>query len=592
MKPYMGIWRHPHGVYYARKKVPDRLVQEVGKAWLKQSLRTKDIRLANVLAKPVLAEFDRILARAEPVSEGTTPPTTVLDAKLIKRIADHHYASVLAEDDRIRRSGTGSQALFNNLTKQLKDAGVAFQSPFRVETPEFGLSDRELEHDKDTLAVVLPGARSALARGDISIIGEELDELLAVFRLNVARGGAAYRELGYGVLKAHVRGLEALAERHRGQVVETPPIPVTADDTRGACNVPIPEHSGNKATLRDAFEGWQKAKTRPVSTVKEFDRAIRLFEELHGILPLTAITRTHVRRYREALQKLPVRCETLAEGERRSDDAPHMKPKTINKLLSGPQAMWAWGKKNGLLPEDVSLSNPFDGMTLEEDTSTREPWDISELRTLFASPVFTKGHRPEGGSGEAAFWLPLLGIFTGARLGELASLARSDVITDEQTGVAYLKIVEDEARGRRIKTTSSRRAVPVHSELIRLGFLSKVVEPATGQLFPLIEPGFKDGYGEKWSKWFGRYIRSIGITNRASVFHSFRHGFKDALRAAGVSEDVNDALTGHAGVGGVGRKYGAKEMMRRFGLPRLADAVAQVAYPGLDLEHLLIADQK
>ncbi len=34
-----------------------------------------------------------------------------------------------------------------------------------------------------------------------------------------------------------------------------------------------------------------------------------------------------------------------------------------------------------------------------------------------------------------------------------------------------------------------------------------------------------------------------GITNRASVFHSFRHSFKDALRRAGVSEDVNDALT-------------------------------------------------
>jgi len=50
----------------------------------------------------------------------------------------------------------------------------------------------------------------------------------------------------------------------------------------------------------------------------------------------------------------------------------------------------------------------------------------------------------------------------------------------------------------------------------------------------------------------GLYIRSIGLTNRARVFHSFRHGFKDALRRAGVSEDLNDALTGHSG-GGVGR---------------------------------------
>ena len=62
------------------------------------------------------------------------------------------------------------------------------------------------------------------------------------------------------------------------------------------------------------------------------------------------------------------------------------------------------------------------------------------------------------------------------------------------------------------------------------------------------------------------------------MFHSFRHGFKDALRAAGVSEDLNDALTGHSG-GGVGRSYGAKDVVRRFGLKQLAEAVAKAEYP-------------
>src|SRR5262249_43889555 len=78
----------------------------------------------------------------------------------------------------------------------------------------------------------------------------------------------------------------------------------------------------------------------------------------------------------------------------------------------------------------------------------------------------------------------------------------------------------------------------------------------------------------------------LGITNRASVFHSFRHGFKDALRAAEVSEDVNDALTGQAGPGTVGRQYGAKQLIRRFGITTLSAAVSKVAYPGLDLSHL------
>jgi integrase len=116
-------------------------------------------------------------------------------------------------------------------------------------------------------------------------------------------------------------------------------------------------------------------------------------------------------------------------------------------------------------------------------------------------------------------------------------------------------------------------------------FVAQVRDGSEARLFPFLKPGPKGGFGEAWSKWFGRYIRGLGITNPASVFHSFRHSFKDALRAAGVSEDVNDALTGHSG-GGVGRTYGAKEMVRRFGLPILAEAVAKVSFPGLDLSHL------
>ena len=78
----------------------------------------------------------------------------------------------------------------------------------------------------------------------------------------------------------------------------------------------------------------------------------------------------------------------------------------------------------------------------------------------------------------------------------------------------------------------------------------------------------------------------LGIDNPSSVFHSFRHGFKDALRAAGVNEDVNDALTGHSGGNSVARGYGWKDMVRRFGFPTLAAAVEKVEYPGLDLAKL------
>ena len=83
-----------------------------------------------------------------------------------------------------------------------------------------------------------------------------------------------------------------------------------------------------------------------------------------------------------------------------------------------------------------------------------------------------------------------------------------------------------------------------------------------------------------------RYKRSLGIVNEKSVFHSFRHGFKDALRGAGVNEDVNDALTGHSGGNPVARGYGSDDMVRRFGFSALNAAVEKAQYLGLDLSHL------
>jgi hypothetical protein len=77
-------------------------------------------------------------------------------------------------------------------------------------------------------------------------------------------------------------------------------------------------------------------------------------------------------------------------------------------------------------------------MPLSEPDPDRAPWEPMELRVLYASPVFTEGARPKAGRGEAAFWFPLLGLFTGARLGEIAPLSTADVKTDEPTNIHSL----------------------------------------------------------------------------------------------------------------------------------------------------------
>jgi hypothetical protein len=88
------------------------------------------------------------------------------------------------------------------------------------EPPEAGLSDREIIKRAGSLDYQMAVVPAALARGDISVIREELDELLNAFQLNVDRKSASYRKLGMAVLKAHVRALKDIERRNSGEPVE------------------------------------------------------------------------------------------------------------------------------------------------------------------------------------------------------------------------------------------------------------------------------------------------------------------------------------------------------------------------------------
>ena len=98
MRVLMGVSQNDHGVYHVRKKVPEHLKGAVARllnspkervSWLKRTLRTKDVREANILAKPHLMEFDSILAKASALTE-KKPLRKELAEREIRKIAEHH----------------------------------------------------------------------------------------------------------------------------------------------------------------------------------------------------------------------------------------------------------------------------------------------------------------------------------------------------------------------------------------------------------------------------------------------------------------------------------------------------------------------
>jgi hypothetical protein len=114
-----------------RRKVPKHLeeavatVKGVPKArqpWLKQSLRTKDEKRARVLSKPVMIEFDRIIAEAEALV-AERPLRTELTEAEIKQISDYFYAHELCADEELRADGVGDDPLFADIHRQLTEAG-------------------------------------------------------------------------------------------------------------------------------------------------------------------------------------------------------------------------------------------------------------------------------------------------------------------------------------------------------------------------------------------------------------------------------------------------------------------------------------
>jgi len=574
------LWRRGKGgTYYINKRVPKDIREAYGKPKVLVSLGTSDyaaaLRRHDELMPAILERFTELRAGAALAAKVRHRDLSALSRADLERLAMGYYRDVLLPaaksrpadpDEHSDRVDEWSEVLASHLRQDETGADAV-----RVTT------DLVLQREGWPTERTLVG----------TISGGEV--------ISVDRALPQYADLQGLVRRAAVEGSRLALAELSGRSYE-PGDSLFAPDVDLAA-----EEAKRGPLLSEALAAWREGsgvaggrKPRP-QTVVEAEMAVRHFTQLNGDIRIGEIGKKLVQDYAAAISKIPVKLsaelQKLALPDLLKRDLSKLRRRsasTVNKSLQMLSAMIEQGRRRSDLDEASHWPNHFKAERVESDATAeddRVPFSASDLRRIFVDgPVHGRGDRLKGGRGEAQHWLPLLALFTGARLSELGQLRVRDVQTDDG-GIAFISI--GTSGGRTVKTRTSIRKVPLHPELRLMGFLSYVDrrKDAAGQeatLWPLLGSAKGRARTAAFSQWWGNYQgrKPISISDERKVFHSFRHLFKDMCRDVGLSEDVHDALTGHAAGKSVGRSYGSGHSVAR-----LFAEISKVTVP-VDLSHL------
>jgi integrase len=239
---------------------------------------------------------------------------------------------------------------------------------------------------------------------------------------------------------------------------------------------------------------------------------------------------------------------------------------------------------------------PIKSDTLSPDEK-RRPFTLEQIRDFFGGSFYAAcaKHKPPFAYDKAGwrFWLPPMCLFMGLRPNEAGQMDVADLKRTVK-GTWYLHIVatddedgdsEPPASAKSLKTAASRRKIPLHPELIRIGFLQFVEgrkKSGAARLFPDLKP---DKYGNHASYALKRFRddylpKAIKIEPRQS-FYSFRHSWRDALRRIDAQPATLQALGAWSQGKLTSDAYGDK-----FDPDYQVQFMEKVSFDGLDLSLL------
>jgi integrase len=585
--------------YYHRIRIPKDLTGIFGRLELVRSIRTSsrdEARAKGARVSYAVIQFFELIRRK----------MNMLSRSEVEDLTKAFYARLLEEDSRERlnpdqhlNAKKDARARFH--LEEMAEPGetiddVIARAPFSVA--------ELVKDDEDFLD--LDHWETTVANRDFRETDSLVPLLLEGTGLVIQKDSPQYRQLGLNAAKAIIEAKKIALERAKGDWSASSNDPLFRDVTESyERKVDARMH----ATFEDVADKFLNERdTGNPAYRHDYAGSLSLFTAYFGERTrVGSYVREDIVAFKDALRKTPAGYlkkypgvtikEAILRNEK--DKHPTLTARTINDgHLSRLGAIFRWALNNSYLRADVMKDVRVDEPKSKVKQKPRSPFKTPELSALFEGPVFcgclsaTRTH--EKGKFKVSdhrYWLPLVALFTGGRLGELGQLSLDDV--RQENGIHYLELEDDpdeddSAVRKRIKTEQSRRKVPLHPELVRLGFISYVEQQrqrGEKRVFSKCQRD-KRGSFSPFTKWFGRHLIKLGIKTPRTSFHSFRHNFEDVLRSHVRDEELRRALAGRVFANSA-TLYGDG-----FPLDRLHEEISQIECPGLDLSHLIPAGPK
>lgn len=332
------------------------------------------------------------------------------------------------------------------------------------------------------------------------------------------------------------------------------------------CTEPAPTGTSTTRTpLIKFFERFARTKgTWDAKTLSQARQTTELFIRVTKAEDVEAIRPDHILAFREALERLPksygkspedrlLSIETIIERSANTTIDAGLSAKTINRHFSHFFALLEYAAAGSFVALDIDkLRKAVRARKNGIDDEPRVAFTRKDLDAIFSYATWTTRDCVVSSHD---YWIPLLGYYTSARLSEICCLRLMDIDIEAK----MIDITPHETR--RLKNRSSKRLVPIHPELIRLGFLdfvgSRKYKPE-GLIFSELKGARQnDNLGALFSKDWSNLLPNIipNARDEKKSFHSFRHTVNTLMGERGITEDFRNQILGHTGKTTNGRVY-------------------------------------